>query len=459
MKHKLRWLLIGWVAVILAFATTHISQAQTPTPTAASRADLVVDAMTIESETGASCGPIEATLGVRVIVSNVGEAAAGAFTVAVNGQSLAVSDLPAGQSAALFFAGYVVGAETRAVVDAADEVVEANETNNELALMLPVPTPVPTCTPTAPPPTFTPMPATATPTASPTVPSVAATAAVKLVPASLVAPVCSPQERTILSVSEVANLAFVTLSLRYDPAVVQVIDADPSQSGVQVMLNNSIVLNVFRNEVDPVQGRIDIDMELKSFAGQIDLLLIDWKPQSPGQSSLTFAELVLLDYDEIEIGRTFSNGSIEITSSCDTVRGTVLLQGRSDHSNIVVLGPSGQRTQTNAQGQFSLLSDLPLSIQHSHYLFGEAPVGAGQSIPKTEVEGNIIELGELTLLAGDINQDNIINIYDMVHLASRMSTADPTADLDGDGQVNIRDLALAATNYQLQGPLTEWSRE
>ncbi|MDX1524525.1 MAG: dockerin type I domain-containing protein, partial [Anaerolineae bacterium] len=65
-------------------------------------------------------------------------------------------------------------------------------------------------------------------------------------------------------------------------------------------------------------------------------------------------------------------------------------------------------------------------------------------------------LGEITLLAGDVNGDNIIDIVDLAYIAQHYRSADPSADFNADGKVSIIDLALAAGNYQQKGPLTAW---
>ena len=62
----------------------------------------------------------------------------------------------------------------------------------------------------------------------------------------------------------------------------------------------------------------------------------------------------------------------------------------------------------------------------------------------------------MTLLAGDMNGDEVINIFDLAYIATKYRSTDPLADLTADGQVDIVDLALAATNYKRQGPLAVW---
>jgi subtilisin family serine protease len=143
------------------------------------------------------------------------------------------------------------------------------------------------------------------------------------------------------------------------------------------------------------------------------------------------------------------------------VSGRVVLQGRDDHQGTIVAlhntmcsstiyTPTREAvtTTTNAQGYFEFtLSSEPdeacLYVMHTGYLQGQTPLP--------------VEPGRtLTLLAGDIISDNLINIFDLVRIASKMGSGDAEADLNTDGRVNILDLTLVAGNYNQRGPLVNW---
>jgi hypothetical protein len=67
-------------------------------------------------------------------------------------------------------------------------------------------------------------------------------------------------------------------------------------------------------------------------------------------------------------------------------------------------------------------------------------------------------LGTIDLLAGNVNQDNCINIFDLTQIGSDFgkSGSDLRSDLNGDGVVNILDLTLAAKNFGQCGPVENW---
>ena len=47
----------------------------------------------------------------------------------------------------------------------------------------------------------------------------------------------------------------------------------------------------------------------------------------------------------------------------------------------------------------------------------------------------------------DVNADNVVDILDLVFVASRFGQTDPSADVNDDGTVNILDLTLVAQNF------------
>ncbi len=105
--------------------------------------------MGITLEGGANCGYPSIELGLRVLIGNSGEGAAGPFVVEANGvQRTDAVGLGPGQELAVWMRGYAYPGANSVTVDATDIVAESDETNNTQTTLLPVPTPPPTCTPT-----------------------------------------------------------------------------------------------------------------------------------------------------------------------------------------------------------------------------------------------------------------------------------------------------------------------
>ena len=61
---------------------------------------------------------------------------------------------------------------------------------------------------------------------------------------------------------------------------------------------------------------------------------------------------------------------------------------------------------------------------------------------------------DVTLLAGDIDGNDVIDQFDAMTIGMSYNGADPdAADLNSDGVVNVLDLELLAANYRLTGPI------
>ncbi|MCB0197747.1 MAG: N-acetylmuramoyl-L-alanine amidase, partial [Anaerolineae bacterium] len=319
---------------------------------------------------------------------------------------------------------------------------------------LPNDTPTPTATSTSTP--------TATPSPTATLP---AGPLLQVNPSSLVLPVCSAQGTTTVEVDNVSGVQALQLDLTYDPSVVQVIDADASRDGVQVTVD-SIFSGGFIavNNVDTTNGRITFAATLLGsgvISGNQTIISIDWKPQTAGTTDLVFENTILANGSGGSVAVTNVNGVITVSDTCASAIGHLSLQGRSDYSGIVVSSNDGEQVETQADGSFAINGDLPLTFTYPGYLSGLAegtlPIEVNQADESGAFTTNT--LGTITLLAGDVNGDNIINIFDLSIIAQRYRSNDPVADLNGNGLVDLVDLVLAANNYNQQGPLISWQPE
>jgi hypothetical protein len=62
----------------------------------------------------------------------------------------------------------------------------------------------------------------------------------------------------------------------------------------------------------------------------------------------------------------------------------------------------------------------------------------------------------ITLLAGDIDGNNVIDQFDAITIGMNYNASSPAAaDLNNDGVINVLDLELLAANYRETGP-TLW---
>jgi hypothetical protein len=250
----------------------------------------------------------------------------------------------------------------------------------------------------------------------------------------------------------------VQFQLRYNPSQAQVIDADPARPGVQVIAGSVFSTGfIAQNTVSTSTGVISFAATLLSGAinGSTELIRVNWQPVAAGSAPLTLENVILVNTAGNPIPFTAQNGQLEVSPNCAGIGGVLTLQGRTNHSGITVAGSGGQQTQTQADGSFTAPAADNLTFSFPGYLSAQADVQAFLA-QNGSTTGQAVDLGTLTLLAGDLNADNRINIFDLATIAKVYGSGDALADLNADGTVNILDLVLAAGNYGRQGPLTDW---
>lgn len=166
--------------------------------------------------------------------------------------------------------------------------------------------------------------------------------------------------------------------------------------------------------------------------------------------------------------------------STSVVGGTPLPSGRIDKLGTTITDTSGLGTlsldRTYVESEYYLLAQTPSHLRKVSQNYQSIRLGVGQNpVCRAEVctqELKYVNFGTLT--AGDVyadaneNKDNLINTFDVGVLFANWSGADivgrqeqsqetflpkqpALADLNGDGVVNNRDLAMLLTNFNKRG--------
>ncbi len=299
---------------------------------------------------------------------------------------------------------------------------------------------------------------------------------------------------TTIKIRNVADATYdpygFQVTIDFDPTVVQVIDGDPTAVGVQVGFPGGTYFEgkdyfIGRNWVDNDNGRIEFAATLYQPAFPLtedsDLLVIHWHAVVAGWSDLEFTFSKLVDKHGNEIPHTVEDGEVG-SSTATPIAGRVKLQGRSDNwlmDTLVVLAeepclPSTPYSLDNAQVTphgINIIPDMPYTYtddqgnfsitpydQHDYRclkVFQHGYLTGQHALPR----GNDpTALGTITLLGGDVNEDDVVNIFDLVKIATHMSPGpyDKVADINLDDSVDIADLSIAAGNFGVRGPLAKW---
>lgn len=108
-------------------------------------------------------------------------------------------------------------------------------------------------------------------------------------------------------------------------------------------------------------------------------------------------------------------------------------------------------TQANPDGTFSLTApagDYTVVAEAAGFLDAEGPA--------TLTAGATTTMTTISLLAGDIDGNLVVDQFDAMTIGMSYNTATPdAADLNADGTINVLDLELLAANYRATGP-TAW---
>ncbi len=108
----------------------------------------------------------------------------------------------------------------------------------------------------------------------------------------------------------------------------------------------------------------------------------------------------------------------------------------------VAANPDGTFSMTAAAGSYTVEATA------SGYLSAEGPA--------TITAGNTTTMPTISLLAGDIDGNGVIDQLDALTIGMNYNAAAPdAADLNADGTINVLDLELLAANYRQTGP-TAW---
>ena len=103
----------------------------------------------------------------------------------------------------------------------------------------------------------------------------------------------------------------------------------------------------------------------------------------------------------------------------------------------------------NADGTFSLTAPAgayTVRASASGFLSAEGSI--------TLTAGDTSTMPNITLLAGDIDNNGVIDQFDAMTIGMSYNTASPAAaDLNNDGVINVLDLELLAQNYRKTGPI------
>ena len=261
------------------------------------------------------------------------------------------------------------------------------------------------------------------------------------------------------------ELRGVEVHLTFDPTIVEVVSVTPSAA----LFDGT--LQIGQNQFDNAAGTIDFAVAQSNGtpvynATDAAIATITWRGLASGETVVTVAGNTLMSDPEgyaIAVD-TSVPGTVVVDHMAGCMTGSVQLQGRYTHSGAAVTaekdGVVVASATTDADGNFRLENLSPDTYEVYAEMYGYLDTFQGSGVQVGAGEA-CTDLGATKLLGGDVapqdpEPDNTIDIGDITYIAFRFRGADLTADVNGDGVVNILDLTMAAANFGRVGP-TLWS--
>lgn len=145
-----------------------------------------------------------------------------------------------------------------------------------------------------------------------------------------------------LAIEKVADLYGVQLHLTFDPQVVEVVDADPSQDGIQVELGTFPVPDfIVQNTADNQAGTIDYVLTQlppsKPSSGEGIVARVTFRAKKAAVSQVQFEQYLLADTQGSSIDATPQHGQVRVTGGS----GWILAVGAGIAALLVVGGGIG----------------------------------------------------------------------------------------------------------------------
>jgi hypothetical protein len=277
----------------------------------------------------------------------------------------------------------------------------------------------------------------------------------------------------------------VEVHLSFDPAKLQVVDADSGLDGVQITAEEGLFSSakqVVVQNVDNAAGTILFAMSQQDATSVQDatdaaIATITWQAAvdctTVTQETcfvVSVADALMSDADgyAIAVDTTLPGNVCYDGEEQGCITGSVQPQGRypdqfPDYSGATVSaekdGVVVASATTDASGNFTLENLPPDTYEVYARMYGylDALKGSGVQVVAGE---ECTDMGATKLLGGNVapqpEPNDVIDIGDISYMGANFGTTEATADVNGDGVVNILDLTMAAANFERVGP-TPWS--
>ncbi len=302
--------------------------------------------------------------------------------------------------------------------------------------------PVPTNT-SVPNPTNTPIPTVPVgPSATPIVPPASAYVTTDLAPSSVTLGGSSIATVSLNNVPA-GGFASVEFTCTYNPAIAEV--------------SNITITNLFGTDPATVVNGPQNGSFIVAIAGS------NGNKAATGGGAFTFsAKGLQVGQSAIDCQARTSTGNLVLVTIPSTPANFVITSAQGVFAGQVIAGKPVSVTLNNPDssvaGSVTANVDGTFSLSVSAGTYTAVASAPGYLKAQGAVSitnGNTVTFQTISLLAGDIDGNNVIDQFDALTIGINYNgTAPAAADLSNDGVINVLDLEILARNYRQSGPLT-----
>jgi hypothetical protein len=228
-----------------------------------------------------------------------------------------------------------------------------------------------------------------------------------------------------------SNIYGAQFAIAFDAAHILVVDADANPgNGVQISTGSCPAPDfVATNAADNTAGTIDyavtqLNPTLACNGGVIATIDLECRDVI-GTFPVTITESILSDPDGTPISHTTQHGQITCSDTLFFISGRAVPQGHpSNASGVQVCLDGTDCMTTDADGTFS----IPADAAEAHTITADFEGHLlSQKTGITGSVGDLVDIGQTTLRAGDLNKDGTINILDLVMVGGNYNKSEPVS--------------------------------
>ncbi len=248
----------------------------------------------------------------------------------------------------------------------------------------------------------------------------------------------------------------VEFDVSFDPLIVHGVDVVPGAAFDPYPSEHEIVESSISDGVVSFAATMLRVAKAPPLSGDLHLATITFTGLNYGTSPLTWPDIKLADSSGNVIAYETLDSSVIVRAEQpfgnSKLTGRAFLEGRSAYEGIAVELSNGAfyTTTTASTGWYEFVE---VAAQAYTVTFGYPMYLTAAFRGCTVNPEETAWLPDVTLLGGDLNGDEVVDISDLVLGAANFNTAEPLFDINGDGLVDIFDIVIVGKNFGLTGPI------